>query len=578
MNILLTPALIGPVEIPNRIVMPSMTTRTASLEGYVTDACLAYYGARAAGGTGLVTVEMAAPERAGRHRRHELGICHDGYIPGLIRLVEEIHRHDAKASIQLGHGGGHTRVDISGETPIAPSAVPHPVYEVTLETIVPEAMSLERIAETTDAYVAAARRAQDCGFDCIEIHAAHGYLISQFHAPFENRRTDEYGGGLDNRARFGLDILRAVKKAVPALGIIYRLSVDDFFDGGLTYGEGRVIVIWAARAGADAIHVTAGHYRSLPTAHRMIPPMAEPDGPFLAYAADIKRVVTCPIIVVGRMGDPALATHAVASGKADFVALGRSLIADPQWVRKLADEEPIRRCLACNTCIDGMRGGGGIACVVNGTAGRETLFAGAAPPQGERIAVIGAGPAGLTYASLTAEGNNVTVFDKEAVAGGAFRYAGLAPMFQEVEANPFSLHRYIADLVATCLHKNVTFTMEVDVARQPELLEPFDRIVVATGASYLLGLGPLLMKLLERGAAHWPVARRVMTWAPLRNWFYYRARRATGARFARLARGNQIVTIIGDAASPGKSKEAIGSAFEAALLPPRPALHPAFEA
>ena len=277
MNILLTPARIGPAEIPNRIVMPPMTTRGSDEEGNVTDQTVAYYMARVRGGTGLITVEMASPEKAGRHRRRELGIYHDGFIPGLTRLVGEIHRGGAKASIQLGHGGGHTRIDICGEQPVAPSAIPHPVYETTLETIVPEAMTKERIALTTANYVAAAKRAQQAGFDCVEIHAAHGYLISQFHAPFENRRTDEYGGSLENRARFGLDVLRAVKAAVPSLGVIYRLSVEDYFDGGLTYGEGRVIAIWAAQAGADAIHVTAGHYRSKPTAHRMIPPMTEPD-------------------------------------------------------------------------------------------------------------------------------------------------------------------------------------------------------------------------------------------------------------------------------------------------------------
>ena len=216
------------------------------------------------------------------------------------------------------------------------------------------------------------------------------------------------------------------------------------------------------------MHVTAGHYRSKPTAHRMIPPMTEPDATFLDFAADVKKAIKVPVIAVGRLGDPAIATAAVASGKADFIALGRTLIADPQWVEKLARDEPIRRCLACNTCIDGMRSGAGICCVVNGAAGREAMFAHATPPHGERIAVIGAGPAGLTYASLVADGNAVTVFEKDARAGGAFRYAGLAPMFQEVEANPASFVRYIDDMVAACWRKGVTFRFDTDVARDPD--------------------------------------------------------------------------------------------------------------
>jgi len=566
MNILLTPARIGPVEIKNRIVMPSMTTRTSDEEGHVTDASVAYYLARAQGGTGLITVEMASPEKAGRHRRRELGIYDDRFLSGLTRLVGEIHRGGAKASIQLGHGGGHTRADICGEKPVAPSAIPHPVYEITLETIVPEAMSKARIEQTVAAYAEAAVRAERADFDCIEIHAAHGYLISQFHAPFENRRTDEYGGSLENRARFGLEVLRAVKAAVPSLGAIYRLSVDDFFDGGLTYGEGKQIAIWAAQAGADALHVTAGHYRSKPTAHRMIPPMAEPDAPFLDFAADIKKAISVPVIAVGRLGDPATATAAVEGGKADFIALGRALIADPQWAEKLRRNEPIRRCLACNTCIDGMRGGAGISCVVNGAAGRESMFANSKPPRGERIAVIGAGPAGLTYASLIAEGNSVTLFERAARAGGAFRFAGLAPMFQEVEANPASLERYIRDMVAACLRKGVTFRLATDVMRRRSLLAPFDRIVVATGADYRFGFGPPAMVLLDLGAGRWPGLSRLLSETALRDWFYYSGRRATAERFRRLAKPGQIVTVIGDASKPGKSKEAIASAFEAALL------------
>ncbi len=546
--------------------MPPMTTRTADEEGFVTDDTLAYYMARVRGGTGLITVEMASPERAGRHRRRELGIYDDRFIPGLQRLVRAIHDGGAKASIQLGHGGGHTRRDICGETPVAPSAIPHPVFEITFETIVPEAMTKPRIDACVAAFAAAAQRAQRAGFDCVEIHAAHGYLISQFLTPFENRRTDEYGGSLENRARFGLEVLRAVKAAVPGTGVIFRLSVEDYFPEGMPWAEGKQVAIWAAEAGADALHIAAGHYRSLPSAARQIPPMALPDATFLDYAAGVKQAVKVPVIAVGRLGDPAIATAAVESGKADFIALGRTLIAEPEWVEKLARNEPARRCLACNTCVDEMRGGARLGCVVNGRAGKEALYVDAKPPSGERIAIIGAGPAGLTYASLVADGNAVTVFERAAQAGGAFRYAGKAPLFQEHEASERSFARYTDQMVRACSQKGVAFRYGIDVRRAPDLLAPFDRVVIATGARYRFGLGRLPALLLDLGVARWPGLRGVFSRPSFRDWFYYRARTGTADAFKALARPGQTVTAIGDAVSAGKSKAAISSAFEAALL------------
>jgi len=567
LNILLTPARIGPVEVKNRIVMPPMTTRAADEEGFVTAETLAYYMARVEGGTGLITVEMASPEKAGRHRRGELGIYDDRFLPGLQRLVRAIHEGGAKASIQLGHGGGHTRRDICGETPVAPSAIPHPVYETTFETIIPEAMTKPRIAACVAAFAAAAARAQRAGFDCVEIHAAHGYLISQFLTPFENRRSDDYGGTLENRARFGLEVLRAVKAAAPGLGVIFRLSVEDYFPEGMPWAEGRQVAIWAAEAGADALHIAAGHYRSLPSAARQIPPMAMPDATFLPFAAGVKEAVKVPVIAVGRLGDPAMAAAAVESGKADFVALGRSLVAEPQWVEKLRRGEPARRCLACNTCVDEMRGGARLGCVVNAAAGRELFFASRKPPSGERIAVIGAGPAGLTYASLVADGNEVTVFERANEPGGAFRYAGKAPLFQEHEANPQSFARYVDQLVRASAAKGVAFRYGTDPSRTPDLLAPFDRIVVATGARYRFGLGPFATLALDLGIARWPGLRQVFARPGFRDWFYYRARRGTADAIKRLARPGQNVVAIGDAVSAGKSKAAIASAFEAALLP-----------
>jgi 2,4-dienoyl-CoA reductase-like NADH-dependent reductase (Old Yellow Enzyme family) len=563
MSILLTPARIGGVEIKNRIVMPPMTTRLSDDEGHVTDDTIAYYMARVRGGVGMITVEMASPERAGRHRRRELGIYDERFLPGLTRLVDAIHGGGAKASIQLGHGGGHTRRDIGGETPVAPSAIPYPVSEVTNETIVPEAMSGERIAEAVAAFARAGARAKAAGFDCVEIHAAHGYLISQFATPFENRRTDEYGGSLENRARFGLEVLRAVKAAVGTMPVIYRLSVDDYFPEGLVPEDGIKIAVWAAEAGADALHIAAGHYRSLPSGERMIPPMAYPDATFLDYAAAVKKKVDVPVIAVGRLGDP---QHAEAAlGSVDFVALGRTLIADPDWVAKLARGEPARRCLACNTCVNEMRGGAQLHCVVNGAAGREREFEPAKPPANQRIAVIGAGPAGLTYASLVAAQNSVTVFERAVRAGGSFRYAGKAPLFQDVVANDESFDRYVRNLEAACAMNGVVFRYGVDVMLSPDVLASFERIVIATGAAYRFGLGPVATALLERGAGRWPLLRTILSAPSVRDWFYHRGRRPTGDALRTLARPGQQVVVIGDALAAGKSRPAIASAFEAAL-------------
>jgi dimethylglycine catabolism A len=227
--------------------------------------------------------------------------------------------------------------------------------------------------------------------------------------------------------------------------------------------------------------------------------------------------------------------------------------------------EPIRRCLACNTCINEMRGGARIGCVVNGAAGHETVFAAPQIPRGERIAVIGAGPAGLTYASLVAEENHVTVFEREGEAGGAFQFAAKAPLFQEVETDARSFARYVANLVATCQAKSVKFRFSTEVKTAAELLG-FDSIVIATGAEYRFGLGPLTKWLLNTGMARAPAIARLFRSTATRNWFYYTARRGTAARFRRLARPGQRVIVIGDAARAGKSKEAIAGAFQAALL------------
>ena len=566
---LLTPGRIGGVEIRNRVVMPSMTTRAADAEGYVTEDSVAYYCERAEGGTGLITVEMASPEKAGRHRNFELGIYDDKFIPGLSKLVKALHARGAKVSIQLGHGGGHTRSDINGgEPPVAPSAIPHVVQEGTTETIIPEAMSRERIERAIEAFAQAAVRAQRAGFDMVEIHAAHGYLISQFLCPVENLRQDEFGGSLENRARLGIEIVKRIKLRAPGFPVIFRLNGDDFLPGGMTSDESRQVAIWAAEAGVDAIHVAGGHYRSVPSAAVMIPPMAMPDAAFLQFAAAIKPHVAVPVIAVGRLGDPEIAIRAVEDGTVDFVALGRPLLADPAWVDKVRHGHPVRMCIACNTCVDGMRMGERLHCLVNPVTGRERLFGEPSQrpkrlPKGLKVAVVGAGPAGLSYASLVAEHNTVTVFEKEAVAGGAFRLAGLAPKFQGVEADPMPLLRFIDRLERRCREAGAAFVFGCDISTEIGRLRGFDLIVLATGAQYRPGLG-FIPALLRAGVAKLPGLRWLATDDALRDWFYYRARVSRVEKLQRQLAGKKVV-VIGDALKPGKSVAAIRTAFEAAF-------------
>jgi hypothetical protein len=278
--------------------------------------------------------------------------------------------------------------------------------------------------------------------------------------------------------------------------------------------------------------------------------------------------VKVPVITVGRLGDPALALRAVQDGHADFVALGRPLLADPDWVNRTMQGNAVRMCIACNTCVDGMRSGERLHCLVNPVTGRELLFGTAAEranlvPNGLKIAVVGAGPAGLSYAALVAPRNVVTIFERDDVAGGAFRLAGLAPTFQGVAASPTSLPRYIASLERRCREAGAEFVFGCDITRDLRRLDGFDLIVLASGADYRAGLG-LIPALLRAGLARLPGLRAMASSPTVRAWFYHRAR-VSSARQLRRRLGSRTVLVIGDAATPGKSDAAIRSAFDAAL-------------
>src|SRR3989338_3069278 len=219
---LFDPITIRGVEIPNRIVMPPMTTRLAAPDGGGTPELIPYFVARAEGGAGLITVEMCSPDPAGRHRARELGISHDRFVAGLRELTSRLKAAGSRASVQIGHAGGHTRQDVTGHPPVAPSALPHVVQEVDTRRVVPEELTPEGIRAVVQAFAEAAERAKRAGFDAVEVHGAHGYLIAQFLSPLDNRRGDEYGGSLRNRARFALEVVEACRKRVGDFPLVFR--------------------------------------------------------------------------------------------------------------------------------------------------------------------------------------------------------------------------------------------------------------------------------------------------------------------------------------------------------------------
>jgi glycine/D-amino acid oxidase-like deaminating enzyme len=261
-----------------------------------------------------------------------------------------------------------------------------------------------------------------------------------------------------------------------------------------------------------------------------------------------------------------MARTAVESGNVDMVALGRTLIADPDWPSGVRSGAAVRRCLSCNYCVNGMRTGARISCVVNPVAGSELDFADTGPPEGEKICVVGAGPAGLSYACLVADRNQVTVIERAPESGGAFRYTGKAPLFEEVEATEESFRTHIAELERACREKEVEFRHGIDVTREPQILESYDRVVFATGAKYRYRLGYFAERLLDLGFGKSRLVRRLFASRRLRNWLYHGARRGTGSDLRRLARADQKVVIIGDAAQAGKARDAVDAAFRAALL------------
>jgi len=310
-----TPFELKSITIPNRIVMPPMCMYSATEEGQVTDWHLIHYGSRAVGKVGLIILEATAVEKRGRLSGRDLGIWEDSQIEGLRRVVEICRAHGSVVGIQLAHAGRKAW----GDELVAPSAIAFPGFAV------PHALSRAEIAEVVESWRQAARRTREAGFDVLQIHAAHGYLIHEFLSPLSNQRTDEYGGSLENRMRFLLEIVEAVQTEWPAdKPLSVRLSAVDFLEGGLTLKDTVEISKALQAKGVDLLDISSGGILS---ARIELGP-----GYQVRFAEVVKQATGLPTIAVGLITSVELAQEIISNGRADFVALGRELLRNPHWV------------------------------------------------------------------------------------------------------------------------------------------------------------------------------------------------------------------------------------------------------
>ena len=416
------PIQVGALTLKNRLVVSAMLTNLAAADGSATEAYVAYHEAKARGGWGLIiTEDYPIAPNAGTSKTLPM-IYNDTLAASHAKLAERVHAAGGKIFIQLYHAGRETTSAVTGEQPVAPSAIKDPTMPE-----IPRELSKAEIAEIIEQFATNAYYVKKAGFDGVEIHGASGYLVGEFLSPFSNKRSDEYGGTIRGRAKFAIDLVKAMREKVgPDFPISFRLCTAEYVDGGLTIEETKVIARLLEEAGVNLLHSTQGVYASRPV---ITPPYMIPRASFVDNAAEIKKVVSIPVVAVGGINDIDLADEILVSGKADMVTMARASLADPELPNK-AQAGEYDRILHCIGCVQGCQGenskGNHVRCLVNPCTAMETEYDLSPAVQQKTVWVIGGGVSGCAAAIAAArKGHRVTLCERNDKLGGQWNLAAV---------------------------------------------------------------------------------------------------------------------------------------------------------
>ena len=476
---LFSPFKIKQCALKNRIVMPSLASFLIENDGSITDNTVEHYRRRAAGGPAMVIMEACAVSPEGIVSPHQARIFDDRFVEGLAKIAAAMKSEGAVPAVQLHHGGRQVSSKVIGRRPVAPSPLPCPAIRGEVDPL-----TIEEIQELVVKFGDSATRAIEAGFELIEIHGAHGYLINQFLSGFSNIREDLYGGDLPRRTRFAREIVQEVRRRVgPDFPISFKISAMEFVENGLVVEDSIRILKILVDAGINIVQVSAGNDA---TPEWISQPMFMKKACLADFAGQIKKSLPIPVMAVGRINDPFIAEEIISEGKADLVCIGRGLLADPEMPIKAREGrmDDIRTCIACNTCMVSIFRYGRVECLVNPAFGREKEMEFHPPEKIRKVMVIGAGPGGLNLAWVAAKrGHQVHLFEKNPTIGGQLSLGSVPSHKKEIQNLILFLQKQ-AEKYHVHFHLNTDATM--DTVRD---LDP-DVVVVATGSTPLFPTVP----------------------------------------------------------------------------------------